>query len=169
MKMIETGRLIIKPLTVDHAEFILELLNEPDWLKYIGDRGIRTIDDAKKYIIEGPMTMYAEHGIGLYAVELKESSTPIGVCGFIQRDFLKDVDLGFGYHSKYGGQGYAYEAAKAVMAYGVDELGYRRIAGFTSLDNEKSANLLQKLGMKDEGKIRYASTAEYVKLFAIEF
>ncbi|WP_075618658.1 GNAT family N-acetyltransferase [Paenisporosarcina indica] len=169
MKMIETERLLIMPLTANDGPFILELLNEPDWLKYIGDRGIRTIDDAKKYIIDGPMAMYAEQGIGLYAVELKESSTPIGVCGLIQRDFLKDVDLGFGYLSKYWGKGYAYEAAKAVMTYGMDELGYRRIAGFTSLDNEKSANLLQKLGMRDEGKIRYASTAEYVKLFAIEF
>ena len=153
-------------ITADDAAFILELLNEPDWIKYIGDRGIRTIIDAKKYIVEGPMTMYAEHGIGLCAVELKESSTPIGVCGLIQRDFLKDVDLGFGYLSKYWGKGYAYEAAKAVMSYGVDELGYHRIAGFTSLENEKSANLLQKLGMKDEGKIRYASTAEYVRLVA---
>jgi len=115
------------------------------------------------------MMMYAEHGIGLYAVELKDSSTPIGVCGLIQRDFLKDVDLGFGYLSKYWGSGFAYEAANAVMNYGVDELGYRRIAGFTSLDNEKSANLLLKLGMKDEGKIRYASTAEYVRLFVREY
>lgn len=169
MKMIETERLIIRQLTADDGEFILELLNEPDWIKYIGDRGVRTIDDAKKYITEGPMTMYAEHGIGLHAVELKESSKPIGVCGLIQRDFLKDVDLGFGYLSTYWGKGYAYEAAKAIMTYGVDELGYRRIAGFTSLDNEKSANLLQKLGMKDEGKIRYATTAEYVKLFAKEY
>jgi len=169
LRIIETERLNLRYLTPDDGEFILELLNEPDWIKYIGDRGIRTIEDAKKYIVEGPMTMYEEHGIGLYAVELKASATPIGVCGLIQRDFLKDVDLGFGFLAKYWGKGYAHEAAQATLTYGVEELGYRRIAGFTSLDNEKSANLLQKLGMKDEGKIRYAATAEYVRLFAREY
>ncbi|MFX3673095.1 MAG: GNAT family N-acetyltransferase [Paenisporosarcina sp.] len=169
MKITETKRLNLRHLNPDDGEFILELLNEPDWIKYIGDRGIRTIEDAKKYIHDGPMTMYEEHGIGLYAVELIGSATPIGVCGLIQRDFLKDVDLGFGFLSKYWGMGYAYEAAQATLKYGIEQLGYHRIAGFTSLDNEKSANLLQKLGMKDEGKIRYASTSEYVRLFAKEF
>jgi RimJ/RimL family protein N-acetyltransferase len=169
LKIIKTERLNLRHLNPDDGEFILELLNEPDWIKYIGDRGIRTIDDSKKYIQDGPMTMYEEHGIGLYAVELKGSTTAIGVCGLIQRDFLKDVDLGFGFLSKYWGKGYAYEAAQATLTYGVEELGYPRIAGFTSLDNEKSANLLQKLGMKDEGRIKYASTAEYVRLFAKDF
>jgi len=169
LRIIETERLNLRYLTPEDGEFILELLNEPDWIKYIGDRGIRTIESAKTYIEDGPMAMYKEHGIGLYAVELKSSATPIGVCGLIQRDFLKDVDLGFGFLAKYRGQGYAHEAAQATLSYGVEELEYRRIAGFTSLDNEKSANLLQKLGMKDEGKIRYASTADYVKLFAVEF
>lgn len=168
LKIIETERLNLRHMNPIDGEFILELLNEPDWIKYIGDRGVRSIDDAKKYILDGPMEMYEEHGIGLYVVELKEDATPIGICGLIQRDFLKDVDLGFGFLSKYWGLGYAHEAAQATLTYGAEELGYRRIASFTSLDNEKSANLLQKLGMKDEGRIRYASTAEYVRLFAIE-
>ena len=169
MMVTESERLLLREMNVDDAPFILELLNDPDWIKYIGDRGIRTEEAARKYIEEGPMAMYKEHGIGLYVVELKESITPIGVCGLIQRDFLKDVDLGFGYLSRYFGQGYGYEAAKAVLDYGVEKLGYRRIAGFTSLDNVKSANLLKKLGMRDEGKIRYSSMAEYVRLFAIEY
>ena len=169
MKIVETERLILRKMNLDDGDFILELLNEPDWIRYIGDRGIRTLDAALKYIEDGPMAMYDEHGIGLYIVELKASATPIGVCGLIQRDFLKDVDLGFGFLSKYWGKGYAYEAASAVLQYGTDKLGYGRIAGFTSLDNEKSANLLQKLGMKDEGEIRYSTTAKYVRLFAIEY
>ena len=169
MMIVETERLVLRKMNHDDGEFILELLNEPDWIKYIGDRGIRTVDAAEKYIEEGPMAMYADHGIGLYIVELKESGNPIGICGLIQRDFLKDVDLGFGFLSKYWGKGYAYEAAQATLHYGVNELGYSRIAGFTALDNEKSANLLQKLGMKDEGEIRYSTSAEYVRLFAIEF
>ncbi len=169
MKIIETERLNLRHLHVDDADFILELINEPDWIKYIGDRGVRTVDDAQSYILEGPMAMYKEHGIGLYLVEIKKCATPIGVCGLIQRDFLRDVDIGFGFLSKYWGLGYAYEAAQATLTYGTKELGYHRIAGFTSLNNEKSANLLRKLGMRDEGNIRYASTAEYVRLFAKEF
>lgn len=169
MRLIETERLNLRYLHVGDAEFIVALLNEPDWIKYIGDRGVRTVEDAQNYILNGPMLMYQEHGIGLLVVELKESANPIGLCGLIQRDFLKDVDLGFGFLSKYWGQGYAYEAAHATMAYGVEELGFRRIVGFTSLDNEKSARLLQKLGMKDEGNIRYSTSAEYVRLYAKEF
>lgn len=169
MNVTQTERLVLRHLTPEDAEFILELLNEPDWIKYIGDRGIRTVEGAKEYVLEGPMTMYAEHGIGLYLVELKEQAVPIGICGLLHRDFLKDVDLGFAILSKYWGKGYAYEAAKATLSYGAEELGYRRIVGFTSLDNVKSANLLQKLGMKDEGKIKYASTAEDVRLFAKEY
>lgn len=169
MKIIKTERLSLRYLNVNDAEFIVQLLNEPDWIKYIGDRGVRTVESAQSYILDGPIAMYKEHGIGLFLVELKGSETPIGVCGLIQRDFLKDVDLGFGFLSKYWGHGYAYEAAHATLNYGIEERGYERIAGFTSLDNEKSANLLQKLGMIDEGKIRYSTTAEYVRLFAKEF
>jgi RimJ/RimL family protein N-acetyltransferase len=169
VKVIETERLRIRYMKTEDAEFMLKLLNEPDWIKYIGDRGIRTVDAAKQYIKDGPMTMYEEHGVGLYTVELKEDAVPIGICGLIHRDFLKDVDLGFAILSMYWGNGYAYEAAEATMTFGAEVLGYRRIVGFTSLDNEKSANLLQKLGMKDEGKIKYASTSEDVRLFAKEY
>ncbi|MFC6040946.1 GNAT family N-acetyltransferase [Paenisporosarcina macmurdoensis] len=169
MKIIETERLVLRHMKTEDAKFMLELLNEPAWIKYIGDRGIRTIDEAIKYIEDGPMTMYEEKGIGLYLVELKESETPIGICGLIQRDFLKDVDLGFAIHSKYWGNGYACEAAQATLIYGNEVLGFQRIAGFTSLDNEKSAKLLLKLGMIEEDKIKFASTQEEVRLFAIKY
>jgi len=169
MNILETERLILRQMNTDDAEFMLALLNEPDWIKYIGGRGIQTIEAANQYIQDGPMTMYEEHGIGLYVVELKESETPIGICGLIQRDFLKDVDLGFAILSKYWGTGYAFEAAKATLTYGTEVLGFRRIVGFTSLDNEKSANLLLKLGMKEEGKMKFVSTTEDVRLFAINY
>jgi RimJ/RimL family protein N-acetyltransferase len=169
MKIIETKRLVLRHMKTEDAKFMLELLNEPAWIKYIGDRGIRTIDEAKKYIEDGPMTMYEEKGFGLYLVELKESETPIGICGLIQRDFLKDVDLGFAIHSKYWGNGYACEATQATLIYGNEVLGFQRIAGFTSLDNEKSANLLLKLGMTEEGNIKFASTSEDVRLFTINY
>ncbi|HLG26968.1 MAG TPA: GNAT family N-acetyltransferase [Paenisporosarcina sp.] len=169
MKIIETERLVLRHIKTEDAKFMLEILNEPAWIKYIGDRGIRTIDEAKKYIEDGPMTMYEEKGFGLYLVELKESETPIGICGLIQRDFLKDVDLGFAIHSKYWGNGYAFEAAQATLTYGNEVLGFQRIVGFTSLDNEKSASLLLKLGMIEEDKIKFASTQEEVRLFAIKY
>ncbi|MET0786924.1 MAG: GNAT family N-acetyltransferase [Paenisporosarcina sp.] len=169
MKIVETERLILRHLTPEDAEFIVTLLNEPDWIKYIGDRGIRTVEAAKQYIEDGPKAMYREHGVGLYLIELKENALPIGLCGLLHRDFLKDVDLGFALLSQYWGKGFAYEAAQATLTYGFEDLGYRRIVGFTSLDNEKSANLLKKLGMKDEGTIKYASTTEDVRLFAKEY
>ena len=169
MKIIETERLVLRHMKTEDAKFMLELLNEPAWIKYIGDRGIRIIEEAKKYIEDGPMTMYEEKGFGLYLVELKESEMPIGICGLIQRDFLKDVDLGFAIHSKYWGNGYACEAAQATLTYGTEVLGFQRIAGFTSLDNEKSAKLLLKLGMIEEGNIKFASTSEDVRLFAIKY
>ncbi|HSO59046.1 MAG TPA: GNAT family N-acetyltransferase [Paenisporosarcina sp.] len=169
MKVIETERLVLRYMQTEDAKFMLALLNEPDWINYIGDRGIRTIDEAKKYIEDGPMTMYKEEGFGLYLVELKESETPVGICGLIQRDFLKDVDLGFAILSPYWGRGFAFEAAQATLKYGNETLGYHRIAGFTSLDNEKSANLLLKLGMTEEGNIKFASTSEDIRLFAINY
>lgn len=169
IKVLETERLALRHLTKEDALFIVTLLNEPDWIKYIGDRNIRTIEAAKKYIKEGPMTMYKEHGIGLYLIELRENAQPIGLCGLLHRDFLKDVDLGFAVLSKYWGKGYAFEAAQGTLTYGAEVLGHRRIVGFTSLNNEKSANLLQKLGMKDEGTIKYVSSSEDVRLFAIEY
>ncbi|MDX1771102.1 MAG: GNAT family N-acetyltransferase, partial [Planococcaceae bacterium] len=132
-------------------------------------RGIRTVEDAKKYIKEGPMTMYKEHGIGLYLIELKENAQTIGLCGLLKRELLKYVDLGFALIYNYWGKGYAFEAAQGTLTYGAEMLGYSRIVGFTSLDNEKSANLLQKLGMKDEGTIKYTSTSEDVRLFAIDY
>lgn len=169
MNILETERLILRQIHTDDAEFMLSLLNEPDWIKYIGDRGIHTVEAAKQYIQDGPRTMYEEHGIGLYLVELKESETPIGICGLIQRDFLKDVDLGFAIALKYWGKGYAFEVAQATLKYGNETLGYQRIAGFTSLVNEKSANLLLKLGMIEEGNTKFASTSEDVRLFAINY
>ncbi|PUB16711.1 GNAT family N-acetyltransferase [Paenisporosarcina sp. OV554] len=169
MKIIETERLHIRYMKTEDAQFMLELLNEPDWIKYIGDRGIRTVEEARKYIVDGPMAMYEEEGFGLYLVELKESKIPIGICGLIQRDFLKDVDLGFAILSEFWGKGYAYEAARATLTFGHEVLGFNRIAGFTSLDNEKSINLLLKLGMAEEGNIKFGSTSEDVRLFAIKY
>jgi RimJ/RimL family protein N-acetyltransferase len=164
--VLETERLGLRQFTLDDAAFILELVNDPDWLRFIGDRGVRTVDDARAYLINGPLAMYDRSGFGLYAVVLKSSGVPIGMCGLIKREGLDDVDLGFAYLPKYRAQGYGYEAAAAVLAYGRQTFGLRRIVAITSLDNEKSMRLLERLGFAFEKIIRLPGDDEELKLFA---
>ncbi|UHA75137.1 GNAT family N-acetyltransferase [Paenibacillus sp. 481] len=168
MNIIETERLIIRELTTDDAEFIVELLNTPSWLQYIGDKGVRTIADAHGYILNGPVEMYARLGFGLYLTELKENGTPIGICGLIKRDTLDDTDIGYAFLPEYWGQGYAYEAGSATIDYGTNVLGLSRILGITSPDNYRSANLLKKLGMQFEGMVKLSGDAEEIGLYAFD-
>lgn len=169
MKIAETERLNIRWLTEDDADFILELLNEPSWLKFIGDKGVRNVEDARKYIVEGPMAMYDQYGFGLYLVEMKDSRTPIGICGLIKRESLENVDVGFAFLEKYGAKGYAYEAATAVMEYGRNHLQLHRIVAITTEDNEKSVKLLEKLGLTFEKLIPSHDESETLKLFAVDY
>jgi RimJ/RimL family protein N-acetyltransferase len=165
---LETERLAIRQMSTDDAEFILHLLNEPSWLRFIGDRGVRSIEDARAYILDGPVEMYARLGFGLYVVELKDSRMPIGLCGLIKRDFLDDIDIGYGFLPQYWAKGYAYESASAVMGYATQTLGLKRIVAITSSDNHRSAGLLEKLGLKYERMVKYPDTDQEVRLFAIE-
>jgi len=166
VKILETERLLVRRLTADDAPFILRLLNEPSWLKFIGDKGVRTIADARNYILNGPMDMYARFGFGLYLVELKATNLPMGMCGLIKRETLADVDIGFAFLPEYWGNGYAYEAASAVLAFGRDAFGLQRVVAITSADNDSSAKLLEKIGFHFEKMIRLSEGAEEIKLFA---
>ncbi|MBD0370532.1 MAG: GNAT family N-acetyltransferase [Pyrinomonadaceae bacterium] len=168
MKIIETDRLILRHLSVEDAEFMLRLLNEPSWLRFIGDKGIRTLEAARDYILKGPVEMYSRLGFGLYLVELKEENLSIGICGLIKRDSLEDVDIGFAFLPEYWGKGYAYEAASAVIDYGVNALGLKRIVAITSIDNDSSAKLLAKLGLRFEKLVKLSDDSEAVKLFGID-
>ncbi|MFD9628233.1 GNAT family N-acetyltransferase [Peribacillus muralis] len=168
MKVFETNRLIGRWLTTDDAEFILELLNEPSWIEFIGDKGVRTLEDARNYILRGPVDMYNRLGFGLYLTELKEEGTPIGICGLIKRDDLEDVDIGFAFLPRFWAKGYAYESASATMAYGKDVLGLTRIVGITSPNNHSSAKLLEKLGLQFERMVKFPHDSQELKLFAIE-
>jgi RimJ/RimL family protein N-acetyltransferase len=165
LKILETDRLILRRLSTEDAEFILRLLNEPSWLRFIGNKGVRTVEDARAYILKGPVEMYSRLGFGLYLVELKEEGSSIGICGLIKRDSLEDVDLGFAFLPKYWGRGYAYEAASAVMTYGGNVIGLKRIVAITSVDNDSSARLLEKLGLRFEGMVKLSNDSEEVKLF----
>ncbi len=166
LKVIETDRLTLRHLSPNDAEFIFALLNDPAFLRFIGDKGVRTLEGARKYITNGPMEMYARLGFGLYLVELKDGGIPIGLCGLIKRDGLDDVDIGFAFLPEYRTKGYAYEAASATMEYGKDALGLKRIVAITSPDNEASGKLLEKIGLRFDRMIRLSEEGDEVRLFA---
>ena len=166
MKILETDRLILRHLTIEDAEFVLKLLNEPSFLSFIGDKGVRTLDDARNYILKGPVESYQRFGFGLYLTELKENGIPIGICGLLKRESLKDVDIGYAFLPQFWGQGYASEAAAAVMAFGKSALGLNRIVAVTSPDNHSSIKVLEKLGLKFAQMVRLSEGEPEIKLFA---
>ncbi|MGG0726674.1 GNAT family N-acetyltransferase [Bacillus paramycoides] len=159
----ETERLILRWFDVKDAPFILELVNDPAWIQFIGDKGVRNLEDATNYILNGPVDMYNKIGFGLYLVERKEDLTPLGMCGLIKRDSLEDVDIGFAFLEKFRSKGYGYESASAVMEYGKNELGIKRIVAITSIDNADSGKLLEKVGLRFEKII--SGSGEDLKLF----
>lgn len=165
--MIETERLIIDTFSVDDAAFVLELLNTPAWLTFIGDRNVRTLDDAKQYILTGPLTSYERFGFGPYVVKLKASELPIGICGLYKRDALPDVDLGFAFLPAYAGKGYGYEAASTVLTYAKTVLRLTRMTGITKPTNQSSIRLLEKLGMRFEKKIIFVADGQESLLFGL--
>ena len=165
--VLETDRLVLRQLSTEDAEFILELVNEPSWLRFIGDKGIRTIDDARSYILTGPVASYNRFGFGLYLTELKDSRIPIGICGLVKRESLKDVDIGFAFLSKFWGKGYAQESASAVIAFAKRALGLSRIVAITTPDNHSSIKVLEKLGFCYEQMVRFSEGDPELRLFAI--
>jgi RimJ/RimL family protein N-acetyltransferase len=168
-KILETDRLILRELNTGDAAFILTLLNTPTWLQFIGDRGVKNLDDALKYIENGPVKSYAVNGFGLYVVQLKNGNVPIGMCGLIKRDFLEDPDIGFALLPEFEGKGYGYESASAVLTYGQKNLGMQKIAAITVKENVNSIHLLEKIGLREEGTVVYPGTEEELLLFSVEF
>lgn len=167
MKVLETERLILRRQTLEDAPFIMQLVNDPDWLRFIGDRGVRTVEDARRYIENGAMEIYRRYGFGFYLTELKGSGEPIGMCGLTKRDSLEDVDIGYAFMPRFRGQGYASEAASAVLDYGQKVLGLKRIVAITSIDNAVSSRLLEKIGLRFERLLALPPNGEEVRLFAI--
>ena len=162
----ETGRLSIRRLTLDDAEFILDLLNQPSFLRYIGDKGVRTLDDARAYLLNGPIASYDRFGFGLYRVGLRADGSAMGICGLLKRDALDDVDIGFAFLPPFWSQGYAFEAAGAVLAHARGALGLRRIVAIVSPDNAGSIRLLERLGLRFERMFRLTDDSPEIKLFA---
>ena len=166
MTVIETARLRLREFTAEDAVFVLRLLNEPSFLRFIGDRGVRSLDDACRYIAEGPVAGYARFGHGLLRVERKSDGETVGMCGVLKREALPDPDLGFSFLPEHWSQGYAIESARGVLRHARGTLGLGRIVAITTNDNEPSIRLLGKLGFQFERMIRMGD--EELRLFASE-
>ncbi|MGZ4053353.1 MAG: GNAT family N-acetyltransferase [Bacteroidia bacterium] len=167
MILTETERLIIQQFTLADAPFILELLNSPSWIKYIGDRKIKTIEDAEKYLLNGPIKNYDSISFGLSLVKTKKENISIGMCGLIKRDTLKDIDIGFAFLPEFENKGYGFEAASAFIANAKNVLKLNRVIAITVAYNHNSIKLLEKLGMAFEKNIRMEGDDEELMLFGI--
>jgi ribosomal-protein-alanine N-acetyltransferase len=168
MNILETDRLALRELAPGDAAFVLELLNEPGFLQNIGDRGVRTLEDARGYIANSAVASYEKNGFGLYRTALKDTDVPVGICGLVRRDGLDGPDIGFAFLERFWGNGYASEAAAAILGHAHVKLGLGRILAITALENRGSIRVLEKLGFRFDGIIKLPSHAAESRLFVRE-
>jgi len=166
VKILETERTILREVTNDDAEFILDLLNQPSFIKFIGDRNVRTVEQARDYIESRFTESYKRFGFAMWAVVLKETGDLIGLCGFVKRDGLPDADIGFAFLPQFERQGYGFETASAAMRYGRETLNLPRVLAITSIDNVSSQKLLEKIGLQFERLISLPNDTEALKIFS---
>ena len=157
----------MRRFALEDAAFVVEMVNDPDWIRHIGDRGVRTTEDAAAYIRDRIVTQYDKLGYGMYVVTLPDG-VPIGSCGLIRRDSLEDVDIGFAFLARYRGLGYATEAAAAVLDYGIRGIGLPRIVAIVSPENHRSIRILERIGMHFERMILLPGETEPIPLYAFE-
>lgn len=165
---LKTDRLIIREMTSQDAPFFYELANDKDWKRFIGDRNIHTISDAREYLNNKIIPSYTDWGFGFYVVIEKETNTSLGVAGFVKRKELEHVDVGFAFLPVGRGKGYAFEASKALMDHGTKELGFSTVLGIANNDNERSHALLEKLGLHFVKHIKMSKEAEEISLFSTQ-
>ncbi len=163
--VLRTSRLVLRRLTVADAAFMLVLLNDPSFVEFIGDRGVRSLEDAVQYLRNGALASYATHGFGLYLVVRDADGTPLGICGLVQRVGLDDADIGFAFLPEFRGQGYAAEAAGAVVVHAHHDLGLTRLAAICSPGNDRSIHLLEKLGLRFSRSLQFSAEASIVLLY----
>ncbi|TPN89108.1 GNAT family N-acetyltransferase [Aquimarina algicola] len=163
--ILETERLLLREFTIDDADFILELVNTPQWLKYIGDKGVKTLNDAEKYLKEGPITSYRDNGFGLWLVQLKNTNIAIGMCGLVNRNTLDHIDIGFAMLPDYSKKGYGFEIASATLNYAKNSLNIDKVIAITDPNNIASIQLLNKLGLHFEKTLKL-SDDDSVLVFA---
>lgn len=165
-QVLETERLILREFDADDAELMLEILNEPAFIRFVADRNVRTTREAAEYLKEKILPSYGRFGFGFYVVELKANGTPVGMCGLVKRETLEHVDIGFSILERFWGRGYASEAAVALMHHGLTNLRLPRIVGITAPDNDRSAAVLQKLGLRFEKMIHLPGYGDETRLFS---
>lgn len=153
MYIVETGRLSIRKFTLGDADFLVELMNSPHFLKYIGDRKVRTRTDAENYLTQGALASYQKNGFGMYLVEEKQTQTPVGACGLVDRPGIEDVDIGYAFLPDFTGRGYASEAAKAMYDFALVRLKLIKLVAIVMPENKSSIRILEKLGMRFEQMI----------------
>lgn len=166
--VLETPRLILREFAIHDTDFIIDLVNCEGWIKYIGDRNIKTEEQAKNYLINGPLKSYRENGFGLCSVDLKETQIAIGMCGLIKRNYLENIDIGFAFLPQYSGKGYGYEIAKATLNYAKDNLKLKTIDAITLPSNSNSIKLIEKIGMSYHSVFIDPNTNEELLLYRIE-
>lgn len=164
--ILETERLRLRYFTLDDTEFIIQLLNSPGWLKFIGDRNVRTAEEATAYLLNGPMKSYEVNGYGLCMVETKADNKPIGMCGIINRANLEGQDIGFAFLPEYIGMGYGYEIASATLEYAMNELKLPQVFAITLPTNPRSIKLLEKIGLQFKKKFTMPDEDEELMLFS---
>lgn len=167
LKILETQRLNLRELNLEDAGFILELLNEPAFVRFIGDRGVKNLSDARAYLTGGPIASYARYGFGLWLVQLKSTGESLGICGLVKRDTLPDFDIGYAFLERYWLKGYASEAAQAVKTYALEVLGVKRLMAVTDQENAGSIKVIEKIGLKYEGLVRITENGAELKLFSL--
>ena len=164
--IIETERLILRKFTVDDAPFMLELLNTPSWLRFIGDRNVHSVEEAKQFLINGYLKSYATHGFGFYLVVEKITQNFIGMCGLIKREVLDDVDIGFAFMPNFMGKGYGFEAAWATLYYAQNILQLDKVIAIVNPKNEVSIGLIKKIGLHFEKNITLYPEKKELMLFS---
>ena len=168
MNVIETERLNLREATEEDAAFILELLNDPDFIRHVADRGLRTLEDARRYIVEKFVASYRRNDFGFWLVETKETGEAAGVCGLVNRAELPGVDVGYAFLPRFRSKGYAYESAAAVVRHARESLALRRLYAIVNPDNTASIRVLEKLGMKFERMVKFPDEENEIKLFAAD-
>ncbi|MEX0315825.1 MAG: GNAT family N-acetyltransferase [Allomuricauda sp.] len=162
----ETDRLLICEAEIKDSKFFKQLLNSPNWLEHIGDRGIKTEKHAIGYIKSNLIASYKKNGYGLFKMCLRESLHPIGICGFVKRDYLDSPDIGFAILPQFEGKGYTYEACISLLDYGKHHLKLNPIFGITTTENIKSQHLLTKIGLNNSGTVKPKTDEKEYLLFS---
>lgn len=165
--VIETERLFLRKFTLDDADFMLEMLNTPTWLRFIGDRGVRTVEEAMEYLRNGNIRSYREYGFGFYVVVIKETQESIGICGIVKREGLEDIDIGFAFFPQFMSKGYGYESASATLNYALNDLKIKRIVAIIDPENVSSIGLIKKIGLVFEKMIQLSPKETELLLFGI--